>query len=350
MKPALITDQIHHRIASVIILCILAGPSAVIADDWKDSQITALKNRADAAIGNIDDVRSNLGPLNNLEDFVELINENRQGLNGGALEFLEQGRSQIESAILEQTDGLDDFLGGNNCDWGSPCKQFKTDVIMLFGNIQQTARSLLTLNPVNTTALDVDLELFSELIDLAPGRAIYPLYIGMTSGSSLFEADLPSYFGSLAESLAGLRQGLQASSQNTVQSFSLPTIDLPDRCPVIMEVITPERFQRYQRITFGASVFTKIVALIMKARGETGFTGMQLGIHGYIGGNLSNNRKKKIGLVIEGIADSLSMVATHANSTLRYCTLVDNQRQLLEFVAQNQFPGVGPVTKPAGGK
>jgi hypothetical protein len=345
VKPALIADPIHHRLVTIVMLCFLASPSTLIAEDWKNSQISTLKTRTTAAISNIDDVSTNLGPLNNLEEFVELINENRQALNGDALELLEQGRSQIELAILERTEGLEDFLGDNNCAWGSPCKQFKSDVTMLFGNIQQTAGSLLTLNPLNPAAIDIDLELFAELIDQAPGRVIYPLYIGMTSGSSLFEADLSSYFSLIAESLAGLREGLQASSVNTLQSSSLPTTDLPDRCPLIMEVITADRFQSYQRITFGASIFTKVVALIMKARGETGFTGMQLGVHGYIGGNLSNNRKKKIGLVIEGISDSLGMVAAHANNTLRYCTLVDNQRQLLEFVAQNQFPGTGPVTK-----
>ena len=336
-------------IIGVLFLCLCLPPRAALAVQWDAGEIQDLKERVTASIQNIDGITGNLGNLSNLQDFVQLVKDSLQNINGDMLEFLKQGRDEIESALADQAQGLDTFLGGNDCGAGSPCDQFKQNIVDLFGNLQSVSQTLFQLYPGSPGGLSLDPRVFSDLIAAAPGKAIYPLYVGLTTGSNLFQSDLSGYFALVQEALGYLKQGVVADpgagvlrAQNA--ALTLPAVDIPDRCPVIMEDIGPDLFQASQRVLYGFSILSKVVAKILIAKGETGFSGMQLGIHGYIGGNLSNNRKKKIGLIVEGVADGAGMLATHANNMLRYCTIVNNQEQIVNAVLKDQFPGKGPTS------
>lgn len=331
---------------------LLSAGSPTRAQEWKDSQIRDLKSLASGAVSNIDSVTGNLGPLGQLEDFVIRVQGYRASLDADALAFLKQAREEIRVSFAEQAAGLDTFLGQGDCDADSPCHRFKLSVVALFKELQMMTQTLLHLNPSASLDLTLNVETFAALIEAAPGKAIYPLYVALTSSSNLFESDLVEYFELVRESLDILRAGTVvdggASGLTLVESVGvIPTEDLPDRCPVIMEVINPDRFQIAQRVVFGMAVFSKAVAKLLMARGLTYFDS-DLGLHGYIGVTISNNRRQKIGLVIDGVSDSLFLIAAHANAMLRYCTLVDSEQRLLDAVLSTSFPGKGPSPRGDG--
>ena len=328
-----------------ILLCCLPALTGH-ADDWKDSQISDIKERASAAIQHVDGIGANLGPLAELEDFVDRVRQNRQAITGDMRDLLEMGREEIEAALIDQAAGLDAFLGGNDCGDGSPCRQFKQNIVALFANIQLANQTLMQLGPLSRPSISLDLQILADIVEAAPGRTIYPLYVGLNSSSNLFDTDLSDYFTTVVEALQTVRSGIAIDDEPaaTVTSSAGERVDTAGSCPLIMETITPERFETAQRVLFHFSLLSKAVAKILIALGDTAFEGMMLGIHGYIGGNITNNPLKRTGLTIEGVADGTAFAAAHAGNMLSYCTIVANQQQVLRSVQLARSPG-GPLTR-----
>lgn len=329
----------------------LAFSVPAAANEWTDSQIQALKSDATTVRNALSATRNNLGSLARLREVVDLVEENLQRIDADALLLLELGRLEIETALGEQAEALDQFLGGNQCGSGSPCRQFKHNIVQLFTSLHEITHVLLAIDEGASTALALDFRAFAALVDAAPGHAVYPLYVAVNAGSNLFAIDLELYFAAAAEEVKLLRTGIQPRDDGgRATSTGSGTLlgQLPGNCPIVMGEIGPERFGRAQQLTRGLHFLTGLVAFGLKQVGHTGFKGLQLGVHGYIGGNLTNNLPMKIGLVLEGISDSIGMVASHAGATLRYCTLALHQAELLADIAADEFPGARGVGHQQG--
>jgi hypothetical protein len=320
-------------------IAILLLPAAAGAADWRDSEIRTLKSDVDQALSDVSGVSRNLGNLNHLQQVVGVVEDSLRRIDGNMLSLIEQGRLEFETELAEQADALEEFLGGNDCGAGSPCAQFKRNVVDLFGNLQQVGQTLLSLDGSAGMALAMDFRVFARLMDVAPGRAVYPVYVAVNAGSNVFALDLSAYFASVAQSLLVVRAGMQSGPPPAPQ----------DNCPLIMDVITPEVFSAAQKTLRGFHIISKLLSMGLLAAGKQGFHTKEVALHGYMGAVLRNNRTKKIGYAVRGLADSAGMVAGHASAVLRYCTVRRNEEELLAFIRSNPTPGSDAWRSQKGG-
>jgi hypothetical protein len=80
----------------------------------------------------------------------------------------------------------------------------------------------------------------------------------------------------------------------------------------------------------------KLLGKILIAKGQTGVHSKQAELWGFVGVLIENNRTKKVGNVLDGIAGVVLDMASSTENKLRYCTMIDGTNKILaKFSDQN---------------
>jgi hypothetical protein len=322
------------------LLAFLVGVApAARAGEWSDDGIkNILKDTKDAA-KNTADISDQ---VDGLGDVVGIVQENLASLSGDMRDLLEEVPDTIKRIRAEQTEGIDAFLGGNDCGAGSPCDQFKHNIANFITELQSMVNELSGLDPSSPLRLQIDLGRFSSPLLVAPGRLLFPLYLAVTSNIDLFDHDLSSYFAEVRKNLAVVKMAFPSSTGVSGLAGSR-ALDISDRCPLLMGKLTPEVTPEIFSVAVsgvkGLGIALKVVgAYYLRASGYKSVN-FRAGIDGWPQVDFDSNEDTQLGTIIDGFGDSALMLANHAGKVLRYCTISDSQAELLEAIGANLPPG-----------
>jgi hypothetical protein len=310
-------------ITPVVLLLLLLATG--VAQAWTDTKIGQIMDDARDARDFAQTASSRaLDAGNRANTILSRINR--------GYDYLEQLESTIQGIIDELKDQIDElqegraeFLG-NNCDFHSPCGRFSADLVELLTGIEGMNNAIFRATPID---VNVDFQRMKRLIEHAPGRALYPLYRVLASEIPIMES---SFMDSLPERVSDL-EFLADVLQPPVRPTSVGD---HDQCEFLLE--NSQRAD--QAITGSTGVGVALLGLgkLLIAAGETHLYG-KVGIHGYPGIALKNNRLKKLGGVSAGAGHGVLAITGAVSNKLRYCTMVDSNEQILanqERILANQ--------------
>jgi hypothetical protein len=317
-----ISGKISFITPAVFLLLLLATG---VVQAWTDTKIDQIlgdarnaRDFAQTASSHALDARNRantiLSRINTGYDYLEHLESTIQGI-------IDELKDQID----ELQEGRAEFLG-NNCDFHSPCGRFSTDLVDLLTGIEGMNNAIFRATPVD---VNVDFGRMKRLIENAPGRALYPLYRVLASEIPIMES---GFMDSLPERVSDL-EFLADILQPPVGPASVGDFD---QCEFLLE--NSQRAD--QAITGGTGIGVAVLGFgkLLIAAGETHLYG-KVGIHGYPGIALKNNRLKKFGGVSAGTGHAILAITGAVSNKLRYCTMTASNEQILanqEKILANQ--------------
>jgi hypothetical protein len=279
--------------------------------DWDESEITEILDKVTTA----------------RDRAIEIANRVRSGVNELTSEIrdrIDEGVADLKRDFDDEIDGRDAFLGaGGDCLGASPCARFRSDIVDLLGNIEMLANTMFGLTP---TGADLEYQRTIDQIQAVPGRALYPLYRTLAEENHLFTSDFVGSLGDLADDLRVLQQGLEAPAAPSPGAEAA----MPGSCRQILD-----NAEAFDRSAFGVTAVAgavKLVGKLMIAAGETSVDS-QAGLHGYVHVALKNNRLKKVGTALDGMADMALAYSSYATNKLRYCTVLEGREETRELLS-----------------
>lgn len=300
-----------HRFGLVAATFVLASglsTQAGIFRQWEDTEISDVKNRVATA----------------KDRAVEIVDKARAGFNkvtGQMRDMIDEAVSDLSDELQDQLDGRNDFLGpGRDCGPGTECDGFRGDLVQLLTNMERLTNTMFEATPVDAST---DYGPAIALVESAPGRALYPLYRVMNNENSIFGSRFVDLVGDLADDVKTLSDDLQLGDAARGGSRA-------DVCQTILD--HADGFE--SAITGVASVSgaVKLVGKALVAAGQTSIDEKDVGIHGYVHLTLKNNRKKKYGNALDGLADFGLALSSYASNKLRYCTVLQTRDDLLSEI------------------
>lgn len=289
-----------NRLAGALFLCTLLAGSAVQAQDdednggWTDTDITEVLNAVREVRNRIESGHTHLA---------------------GLRDTIEEAIGDLKSQVQEMNQGRAEFLG-NGCDASSPCGQFRADLVRLLENFGAINSGLMKVTAMEGQS---GFQPLITLIQNAPGRALYPLFVVLDREMALVR---PGFLDSLSE-LALDVEFLVAAIQAPLGKSSIAQID---QCALLLD--NPELSQKAILGTTIGSVSFTVVGYGLIAAGETHLEA-KAGVHGYPGILIKNNLRKKFGNGFVGLGKGLASLAGAASDRHRYCLTVEFRERTL---------------------
>ena len=177
-------------------------------------------------------------------------------------------------------------------------------MIDFFTDIEDTINTLMTFGePVQQDLINFNRT--RSAISIAPGPVLFPLSVAFRS-DGLFSG-LTTRLRDLPDSLERVRDGFD---------------DQPSKCEIINS--NRESFQNAATKVAVTGIAIKIIGKGLLAKGETNMMAKKkVAIHGYAGVIVEDNKKKKIGNILDGVAGALSMSAASLNRTIFQCEILE---------------------------
>lgn len=261
----------------VILCCLWAIEASAI--DWGDNN-TNTSNLKDM----VDRVKSKFDDINN---------------NPNMKQTLSEAADQVKITMQDNRPS-GDFISGCS----GECALFREDMKDFITDVEDIVNTLMTFGePVGQDPVNFDRT--RTAISKAPGPVLFPLAIA-------FKSD--GLFSGLTTRLRNLHDPLERIR------------DRFDDQPSLCEMINSDR-EAYRKAGTKVAVTgiaLKIIGKALLAKGETNMMAKKkVGIHGYAGVIVEDNKKKKIGSMLDGIAGALSMSAASLNRKIFQCEILE---------------------------
>jgi len=279
-------------------------------------------------------------------------NELRDNARLGLTALTSQVRDTITEAVEDmqqfverELEGRDAFIADGGCSL-AVCEPFRQDLVSFLQNIQALMNMILSFLELEELYLDFDREV--QIINVIPGRALYPLYRVLMVESQLFGPELFDRLDAAVNDLAVLKEALQgpAAQAAAARGDSPPLDSEVMSCTFVMNQY--EAISMAKRAVSLHGIMFKVMGKRLKAKGETTAEGANPGIHGYINVTIKDNKEKSVGETLESVSEALSKIAEFADDKLRDCvvytTLLDSrdrQQEILDAVKALEPPKGG---------
>lgn len=247
--------------------------------------------------------------------------------------FVNESVEDLRREIDAELEGRAEFIGN-----ASECAQFRSRMVLMLADLESISNSILRTSQC-TQGLQVDYSREITLIEGLPCRLLYPLYRLLENELHLFDSDLLDCLRQTAADLELAAEFFADDLQNPVgtddtvlDARALLEAQLT-KTTWVLERVT--RLQKAASSLAGLSIALKIIGKGFVAAGETHFTG-EAQIHGYVGGSIQNNRKKKIGEALGGVSDALKGVGDFLTNKTRFAITLSTQHLILTTMEANQ--------------
>lgn len=309
------TRQAHAGLSGIVVfLCALGFTSIAGAGDddfqllWWNSDIQQVLRDAGNAASEAADAATDAG------DVATRVS-NARGHVQDLQSTIEEAVGDLKSRVNDMNEGRAEFVG-NDCDSNSPCGQFRDELLSLLDAFALSNNALLSAANLD---VETDFGRVKSAAQQAPGRALFPLYRVLDGHLPIVDSNFPEMLTDLADHLDFLALAL-APPDVSVQ------LEAPDTCEILLEDPGFSQFVIVSTSTTG--VVLTLIGKALDAMGETHLEG-KAGVHGYPGIHLKHNKRKQVGSLFSGAGDGVGKIATAASNKLRYCTMIDNQNEVL---------------------
>ena len=236
-----------------------------------------------------------------LIEMVDRVKEKFNDVNGDSnvRSTLEEAAKQIKITISDNRPS-GDFVSGCS----GECGLFRDNMIQLIRDVSDTSNTLRNIGePVVQNNVNYDIAITA--INKAPGPVLYPLYVAF---------DKSGLFSGLTERMARLPEALEMARDGFENKESKCSKIDPNRGSYRSAVSTLS----------ATSIALTLVGKGLLAKGETNMMAKKkVGIHGYAGVIVEDNKKKKIGNIFEGVAKTLSIAGAKLDRTIYQCEILD---------------------------
>ena len=259
------------------ILCLLITVEATALDWGDDSSFTK-------------DLKS---MINRVKNKFNDIND-----NPSFKKTLEEAADQVKVTIKDNRPS-GDFVTG--C--AGECSAFRSEMQDFLRDMENTINTLMTFGePVQQDL--VNFNAARKAIGVAPGPVLFPLFKAFNTGG-LFSG-ITTRLGKLPDSLEQVRE-----------SYS----NKPETCEIIND--NRDRFKKAAIEVSVTGLALKLVGKGLLAKGETNMMAKKkVAIHGYAGVIVEDNKKKKIGNLLDGVSDALTSSSAYLNRTIFQCEVL----------------------------
>jgi hypothetical protein len=235
-------------------------------------------------------------------------------LTGDLKSMIDDAIEDAKSSIKDERDGREAFLPGGQC--AAACSAFRADLIDTLNSVRDLSSEVFEAADLSAQA---DLSPLITVIQSAPGRMLYPLH---RVSSRLIGPGLVSRLHATVANLQLLREVEQGASRKPAGSRG--PLEAPDVCAAMLA-----KAEGVEVAATGVTVTSAVLRItgkIFDAMGETRITGTGA-TWGWVGATIEENKRKKIGNLLEGVSEGLARIADHSREKLMYCTLLDAREQ-----------------------
>lgn len=323
MSKSLVT-----RVACVICQALLLGGASARADTLDDiwSVVQQARDRATQARDRATQARDGVTAVRaRIDTAVATFSTTIQS-------FVTESVDDLTREINAELEGRAAFV--NNA---AECSQFRGRIVQTLTEVEAISNAILRTSPC-VQGLQVDFDREITLVQGLPCRLLYPLYRLLDVELHLFDSDLLDCLRQAANDLTLAAEFFAEDLQSAgTDDMVLDARGLLDS-QLAKNAWTLERVARLQKAASslsGLSITLKIVGKGFVAAGETQFTG-EAQIHGYVGGSIKNNRKKKIGEALVGISDAIKGVSDFLTNKTKFAITLSTQNLILTTMEANQ--------------
>lgn len=246
--------------------------------------------------------------------------------------FVNESVEDLTREINAELQGRAAFV--NNA---AECSQFRGRIVQMLTEVEATSNAILRTSPC-VQGLQVDFSREITLVQELPCRLLYPLYRLLDIELHLFDSDLLDCLRQAANDLTLAAEFFAEDLQSAgTDDMVLDARGLLNS-QMAKNAWTLERVTRLQKAASslsGLSIVLKIIGKGLVAGGETQFNG-EAQIHGYVGGSIQNNRKKKFGEAMVGISDAIKGVSDFLTNKTRFAITLSTQHLILTTMEANQ--------------
>jgi hypothetical protein len=302
------------------LIAALLGPTGARADIIDDilSVSTAARDRATEARNRAIEARDRA------TEARDAARELRDNARLGLAALTTQIRTMISEAVEDmqqmverELEGRDAFIADGGCSQ-AVCVPFRQDLITFLQDIQAITNLILSILDAEELQINFDRQI--DIINLIPGRALYPLYRVLAAEGNLLGPELLRRMSATKDDLAVLKEALHGpAGQASAAAEEAPTPLESEVAGCTFVMNNYNRISTAKKAVSLHSVMFKVMGKRLSATGETTAEGANPGIHGYINVTIKDNKVKSVGEILDGVSESLSKIADFADDKLRDC-------------------------------
>jgi len=277
------------------------------------------------------------------DNSLETVGHVRDGFNeitGTVSTAIDDAVTDLKRILDEQIAGRQAFLDGGGA------ATFRAQLIGLTTDLETLLNSPFGLAGLSITPVDMQRSI--DVVNNLPDRALYPLYVAMTSQGNLFDQEFLDEIQAVASELPALTAALQEMRNFDQAAFAAGSGDLLDEKDAACATTITNRQLWRAAATHANAVGLELKAFgaLFKALGETGFD-QDAGIHGYVHVTIKNNPIKKYGGFLEGVGTSLMSVGSAINKHVSDCENVRMLANLRSDIRTATVPSSGSIAMGA---
>jgi hypothetical protein len=305
---------------SMALIAALLGTTRARADIIDDilSVSTAARDRATEARNRATEARNRATEARNAAE--ELRDNARLGLAALTTQIrttISEAVEDMQQMVERELEGRDAFITDGGCSQ-AVCAPFRQDLVTFLQDIQ--AITNLTLAILEAEELQINFDRQIDIINLIPGRALYPLYRVLAAEGNLLGPELLNRMSATRDDLAVLKEALQEPAVRASAAAGDAPTPLESEvagCTFVMN--NYDRISAAKKAVSLHGVMFKVMGKRLSATGETTATGTNPGIAGYINVTIKDNKVKSTGEILDGVSEALSKIADFADDKLRDC-------------------------------
>jgi|SRR5688572_9853444 hypothetical protein len=286
------------------ILAILCG----FAQPAQAQLLESISDAVESVQAKVQDVQNKVNIIRtDLTNVKNNVAESAQELAAGLATLGQDVRDEISEALEEVTDGIDE-LKAERAAFRADAGGFKNDLLGLFSNLETLG------NEISAFAgFPVPYEFSKEraLVDHLPERGLAPLYVALAAVEGFSFSGFVDQVGDAAAAVGRLREADTCAEM------------LADPDDILATVAGVRK----------AGVGIKLIGKGLIAKGATGISGKPVQVAGFAGVLIENNRKKKLGNLLDGLSEVVLETASSKENMLRYCTIVNGTGQIKTILA-----------------
>jgi len=325
------TSSRAPAIALGLALIFIAHAKADILDDILGAT-TAARDRATQARDRATEARDRAtAARDSANEIRDHVREGVAALTDEVQTLISEAVEDLQQIAADELEGRDAFLTDGGCSM-AVCEPFRENLVSLLRNIEALVNTVLSILEMEDLQFDFEREI--TVINLLPGRALFPLFRVLAVESNLLGSDTrgSGFLGQLSDAVAKLmvlKEALEDKICGEDPKGEPKTLLESEvrKCRCVMDnAANVEVAAKRVKLT---GLALKLVGKGLSAKGETTAGGINPGIHGYINLTIKDNKKKAWGERLDGLSDILSKIAEAADDKLRDCLNFSTQAEIL---------------------
>ncbi len=350
-----------HRISQAavvtILVSLLLNPVPTRGDIFDDilSISTAARDRATEARDRATEARTRATEARDRatqarDAATELRDNARLGLAALTAQvrtMIDEGIEDMQDMIERELEGRDAFIADGGCSL-AVCVPFRQNLVTFLDDVQDIMNLILDILDANELQINFDRQI--EIINLIPGRLLFPLHRVLAAEGNLLGPELLERTSVLKSDLAVLKDALlEPAERRSTAAGETPLESEVAGCAFVMN--NYDLISNAKKGVSAHGVLFKVMGKRLSATGETTAEGANPGIHGYINVTVKDNKVKAMGETLDSASEALSKIAEFADDKLRDCVTFtahldakNKHQEILDAIAEIQAPA---PTRPA---